>query len=120
MMTFREQNRLFLSPHNLLRPSYKFLHLVRFVVALNFLGNTLIAPTSVYAQQLLNLPNPGTMVSRSPGFTPIILKGVKIFPWVVPEKAQVYQQNERAFVVGTHLKVMLEEDYLSSNVGRRV
>src|SRR3989338_2618822 len=31
--------------------------------------------------------------------------------WIVPEKAVVYQQVLSAFVVKSHLKVMLEEDY---------
>ena len=31
--------------------------------------------------------------------------------WIVPEKAQVYVHENRVFVVDSHLKVMLEEDY---------
>ncbi|MFA5088075.1 MAG: ROK family protein [Candidatus Omnitrophota bacterium] len=31
--------------------------------------------------------------------------------WIVPERATVYQTGEYAFVVESHLKVMLEEDY---------
>lgn len=34
--------------------------------------------------------------------------------WIVPDKAMVYQQGATAYVVKSHLKVMLEEDYLSS------
>jgi len=33
--------------------------------------------------------------------------------WIVPEKAVVYENGDRAFVVESHLKVMLEEDYLA-------
>ena len=33
--------------------------------------------------------------------------------WIVPDKAKVLQRNNTAFVIGAHLKVMLEEDYLS-------
>lgn len=33
--------------------------------------------------------------------------------WIVPEKAIVYENGDRAFVVESQLKVMLEEDYLS-------
>ena len=33
--------------------------------------------------------------------------------WIVPRKAVVYEQGHSAFVVETHLKVMLEEDYLA-------
>ncbi|MDP8213267.1 MAG: hypothetical protein P9X22_08290 [Candidatus Zapsychrus exili] len=34
--------------------------------------------------------------------------------WIVPEKAVVYEQGDRAFVVESKLKVMLEEEYLNS------
>jgi len=39
--------------------------------------------------------------------------------WIVPESANVYEHEKGAFVVDSHLKVMLEEDYvaLESNVG---
>ncbi len=39
--------------------------------------------------------------------------------WIVPSKALVYENVDRAFVVESHLKVMLEEDYvaMSNNVG---
>ncbi len=33
--------------------------------------------------------------------------------WIMPEKAFVYEHNKGAFIVGSHLKVMLEEDYLA-------
>jgi len=33
--------------------------------------------------------------------------------WIVPQKAGVYEHNQTAFIVEGHLKVMLEEDYLS-------
>ncbi len=39
--------------------------------------------------------------------------------WVVPDKAVVYEHENSAFVVTSHLKVMLEEEYLAmqNNVG---
>jgi len=39
--------------------------------------------------------------------------------WIVPESANVFEHEKGAFVVNSHLKVMLEEDYLAleSNVG---
>jgi len=41
--------------------------------------------------------------------------------WIVADKAKVLERNNAAYVVGSHLKVMLEEDYLSmskhANVG---
>ena len=33
--------------------------------------------------------------------------------WIVPDRALVYENNGTAFVVESHLKVMLEEDYLA-------
>ena len=36
--------------------------------------------------------------------------------WIIPETAEVYTKNGNAFVVDSHLKVMLEEDYLASRL----
>ncbi len=33
--------------------------------------------------------------------------------WIVPDKAVVYESGDTAFIVSTHLKVMLESDYLA-------
>ncbi len=33
--------------------------------------------------------------------------------WIVPDKAVIYEQGDTTFVVENHLKVMLEEDYVS-------
>ncbi len=33
--------------------------------------------------------------------------------WIIPDKATVYESQNTAYVIQTHLKVMLEEDYLS-------
>jgi len=41
---------------------------------------TELFPPSGFAQNLLNLPVPGTMVNLSPGFIPPLLKGLKIHP----------------------------------------
>ena len=35
--------------------------------------------------------------------------------WIVPENATVYEQEGSAFVVKSHLRVMLEEDYIALN-----
>ncbi len=40
--------------------------------------------------------------------------------WIVADKAKVYVHNNTAFVVGSHLKVMLEEDYLASQKHKKV
>ncbi len=34
--------------------------------------------------------------------------------WIVPDQAEVYERDNTVFVVNSHLKVMLEEDYLAS------
>ncbi|MDO8580704.1 MAG: hypothetical protein Q7S13_04420, partial [Candidatus Omnitrophota bacterium] len=33
--------------------------------------------------------------------------------WIVPEKAYVYEEGQTAFILSSHLKVMLEEDYVA-------
>jgi len=33
--------------------------------------------------------------------------------WIVPDKADVFEGGNVAYIVGAHLKVMLEEDYIS-------
>jgi len=33
--------------------------------------------------------------------------------WIVPEEAHIYEHSQGAFIIHTHLKVMLEEDYLA-------
>ncbi len=33
--------------------------------------------------------------------------------WIVPQEAGIYEHGQTAFIVSSHLKVMLEEDYLS-------
>ncbi len=39
--------------------------------------------------------------------------------WIVPEKAVVYEHEKGAFVVDSHLKVMLEEDYLALSLNTK-
>ncbi|MBI5025043.1 MAG: glucose-6-phosphate isomerase [Candidatus Omnitrophica bacterium] len=38
--------------------------------------------------------------------------------WIVPEKAVVYEHGNSAFVVKSHLRVMLEEDYLAKQANQ--
>ena len=33
--------------------------------------------------------------------------------WIVPDKALIFENGDRAFIVETHMKVMLEEDYFA-------
>ncbi|MBF0479490.1 MAG: hypothetical protein HQL26_08405 [Candidatus Omnitrophica bacterium] len=33
--------------------------------------------------------------------------------WIIPETAKIYEHSKGAFIVSTHLKVMLEQDYVS-------
>src|SRR5208282_1565921 len=39
--------------------------------------------------------------------------------WIMADRAEVFEHNQTAFVVGCHLKVMLEEDYLALEKNRR-
>ncbi len=39
--------------------------------------------------------------------------------WIMADKAEVFEHNQTAFVVGSHLKVMLEEDYLALSKHQR-
>ncbi|MBF0522415.1 MAG: hypothetical protein HQL24_05095 [Candidatus Omnitrophica bacterium] len=50
------------------------------LVAMLFGFNTILSSTLLYAQNVANLPAPGTMVTLSPAFTPVLLKGVKPNP----------------------------------------
>ncbi len=43
-------------------------------------GTSFIFPPSLQAQNILGLPQPGTMVAPSPAFVPPVLKGIQIFP----------------------------------------
>ncbi|MCR4338034.1 MAG: hypothetical protein NUV91_09555, partial [Candidatus Omnitrophica bacterium] len=33
--------------------------------------------------------------------------------WIIPDRAKIYENGENVFIVGGHLKVMLEQDYLA-------
>ncbi len=39
--------------------------------------------------------------------------------WIMADKAEVFEHNQTAFVTGSHLKVMLEEDYLALEKSQR-
>jgi len=59
----------------------KFLYsaILRFnVFVLSF--SLIFSPTASYAQSFLNLPIPGTMITPSPAFIPVLLKGMTIHP----------------------------------------
>ena len=49
-------------------------------ISLTFILNILIPPTLTYAQWLPDLPSPGTMVSATTGFTPMLIEGITIYP----------------------------------------
>ena len=61
-----------LRPHTTIRPW------LLTIIVLIFLVNSL-GPLPVYAQEL-SLPMPGTMVNLSPGFEPVLLKGLGVHP----------------------------------------
>jgi len=39
-----------------------------------------VYPSKIHAQSVLDLPQPGTMISKSPAFTPAIITGITIYP----------------------------------------
>jgi hypothetical protein len=49
-------------------------------ITVSFLATIVIPPQRVYAQTILNLPEPGTMVSLSAAYIPVLIKGLKINP----------------------------------------
>ena len=40
--------------------------------------------------------------------------------WITADKAEVFEHNQKAFVIDSHLKVMLEEDYLALSKNAQV
>ena len=56
-----------------------FKKLICAIVAVTFTALTVFPPPAM-AQQMFSLPAPGAMISPSPAFSPVILRGVKIHP----------------------------------------
>lgn len=50
------------------------------LILLCFLSGQVFLPSTSYAQSILNLPTPGAMVSVSPGYVPLAIKGLKVYP----------------------------------------
>ncbi|MFA5261136.1 MAG: M48 family metallopeptidase, partial [Candidatus Omnitrophota bacterium] len=51
-----------------------------FLVILALAANLVILPQKTNAQSVLNLPNPGVMITPTSGFVPPMLKGIKVDP----------------------------------------
>ncbi len=49
-------------------------------ISISFTATLITPPARAYAQSVLNLPEPGTMVSLSAAYTPVLIKGLKINP----------------------------------------
>jgi hypothetical protein len=65
----------FITPHN--NRYYRFLcQIIAYVLTLSLV----FGPTAAYAQNILGLPVPGTMVGLSPVFNPAIITGLKVYP----------------------------------------
>ena len=43
-----------------------------------FLANIMVSPQELYAQQVLNLPKPGTMINLSSAYEPVMIKGLTL------------------------------------------
>jgi len=65
-----------------------------------------------------NIPTPSG--GRNPDFNNI-LENVGTFNkiWIIPERAVVYVNGHKIFVAESHLRVMLEEDYILTQDARR-
>ena len=50
------------------------------LVIFTFVSGMIIPPSSLYAQSVLNLPQPGVMVTTSPAYNPAIITGMTIYP----------------------------------------
>ncbi len=50
------------------------------VLIICFISSNLILPVNSYAQALPLLPAPGTMVTPTAGFTPALIKGIRVYP----------------------------------------
>ena len=59
--------------------NHPFFRVIAFFVLFTF-TSSLIIPPNGYAQSVLNLPIPGTMIPLSSGFNPAVIKGLKIYP----------------------------------------
>lgn len=53
--------------------------LVSGMLSIAFLSSSIVLPTA-HAQVINFLPQPGTMVTLSPGFSPVLMKGLKLHP----------------------------------------
>ena len=47
-------------------------------ITISFVSTLIIPPQKIYAQTILDLPAPGTMVSVSPSFEPALIKGLTV------------------------------------------
>jgi len=50
------------------------------IILITFISSSVVPPRFVYAQSILSLPAPGTMIALSPKFTPILVRGITIDP----------------------------------------
>jgi len=50
------------------------------IVAIAFSASMIMPPQAAYAQTMLSLPLPGTMIPLSPAFSPVVIKGLKVHP----------------------------------------
>jgi len=60
--------------------SSKLFQIFSSFISLTFIVSLITSPASLYAQSKLNLPEPGTMVNLSQGFTPTLIKAITIDP----------------------------------------
>src|SRR3989338_1687995 len=49
-------------------------------IAVTFITSLVTPPRFTYAQTILNLPAPGTMLSTTTGYTPLLMEGLTLYP----------------------------------------
>jgi len=96
-------------------------------ISANELGGTavgmdMLAQDYLLKQLTASLTHPGTALGKE-FWSQVYQKAQKAYGntqikvdtfnkvWIMPDKAVVYQKNNTAFIVSSHLKVMMEEDY---------
>ena len=58
----------------------RYIHRLICIIVASIFCINIIMPANIYAQQVFSLPEPGTMISLSNAFSPIVIKGIEIFP----------------------------------------
>lgn len=65
----------------IVKKRYSFVYrVISLIIAIAFLTTAIIPPSYAQSITALNLPMPGVMLTQSPAFVPVLLKGMTIHP----------------------------------------